>query len=151
MNVRWCALSGKGCSGGGVSNVVSAATHDDRPGCTRLMAVPVQRACGAGVANLNLVTVHPAVPDLFPSRFGVAPVRGVDTGVRQGGKSSWCRRGWDAGRAHLCNGELDVGNGFGECGIGGDQVFDGDILLNVAFARLSREEAICCAWLSSAA
>ncbi len=30
----------------------------------------------------------------------------------------------------MCNGELDVGNGFGECGIGGDQVFDGGILLN---------------------
>jgi hypothetical protein len=30
----------------------------------------------------------------------------------------------------LCDGELDVGNGFGECGVGGDQVFDGGILLN---------------------
>jgi hypothetical protein len=128
MNVRWCASSGGGCSGGGVSNIVSAATHDVRPGCTRLMAGLAQCACGAGVANLDLVTMHPAVPDLVPSRFGVAPVRGADTGVRQGGRSSWCRRGWDAGCAHLCDGELDVGNSFGECGIGGNQVFNGGIL-----------------------
>jgi hypothetical protein len=74
--------------------------------------------------------VCPAVPDLVPSRFGVAPVRGVDTGFRQGGGSSRCGRGWDASRAHSCNGELDVGNGFGECGICGDQVFNGGVLLN---------------------
>jgi hypothetical protein len=82
------------------------------------------------VANLDLVAVHPAVPNLVPSRFGVAPVRGADTGFCQGGRNSWCRRGWDASHAHLCDGELDVGNGFGECGVGGDQVFDGCVLLN---------------------
>jgi hypothetical protein len=32
--------------------------------------------------------------------------------------------------ANLCDGELDVGNGFGECCIGGHQVLDGGILLN---------------------
>ncbi len=84
----------------------------------------------ADVANLNLVTVHPAVPNLVPSWFGVAPLRGEDMGVCQGDRSSWCGRGLDAGHAHSCNGDLDVGNGFGECGVGGNQVFDGGILLN---------------------
>jgi hypothetical protein len=88
MKIRWCAPSGGGCSRGGVSNIVSAATHDVCPGCAGLMASPVQRACGAGVANLDLVTVRPAVPNFVTSRFGVAPVRGVDTGIRQGGGSS---------------------------------------------------------------
>ncbi len=82
------------------------------------------------MANLDLVAVRPAVSNLVPSRFDVAIVRGADTGFRQGGGSSWCRRGWDAGCAHLCNGELDVGNGFGECGIGGNQIFNGGVLLN---------------------
>ncbi len=82
------------------------------------------------MANFDLVAVCPAVPGLVPSRFGVAPVRGADTGFCQGDGSSWCGRGWDPGRAHLCNEELGVGNGFGECGIGGDQVFDGGVLLN---------------------
>jgi hypothetical protein len=82
------------------------------------------------VANLDLVAMHPAVPDLVPSRFVVAPVRRADTSFHQGGGSSRCGRGWDTGRAHSCNGELDVGNGFGECDIGGDQVFDGGVLLN---------------------
>ncbi len=130
MNVRWCTLSGGDCNRGGVSNVVSAATHDVCLGCTRLMAGPTQRECGTCVANLDLVTMHPEVPNLVPSRFGVAPVREVDTGIRQGGRSSWCRRGWVVGRAHSCDGEWDVGDGFGECGIGGNQVFDGIILLN---------------------
>jgi hypothetical protein len=49
---------------------------------------------------------------------------------RQGGGSSQWGRGWDASHAHLCDGELDVGDGFGECGAGDDQVFDGGILLN---------------------
>ncbi len=129
MNVRWCAPSGGGCSRGGVSNVVSAATHDVCSGCAGLMTSPAGRAYGAGVANLDIVTMHLAVPNIIPSRFGVAPVRGVNMGVRQGGGSSRCKRGWDTGCAHLCDGELDVGNGFGECGIGGDQVFDGGILL----------------------
>jgi hypothetical protein len=87
MNVRWCALSGGGCSRGGVTNVVSAATHDDRPGCAGLMAGPARSACGTGVANLDLVTMHPAVPNLVPSRFDVAPVKGVDMGIPQGGRS----------------------------------------------------------------
>ncbi len=82
------------------------------------------------MANLDLVAVLPAVSKFIPSRFGVAPVRGADTGVHQGGGSCWYGRGWDAGRAHLCNGKLDFGDGFGECGVGGDQVFDGGILLN---------------------
>jgi hypothetical protein len=37
MKIRWCTLSGGGCSGGGVSNVVHAATHDVCPGCAGLM------------------------------------------------------------------------------------------------------------------
>jgi hypothetical protein len=82
------------------------------------------------VVNLNLVAMCPAVPNLVPSRFGVVPVRGVDTGFRQGGRSSWCGRGWDAGRAHLCNGELDVRDCFGECGVGGDWFFDDGVFLN---------------------
>ncbi len=81
------------------------------------------------MANLDLVAVCQAVPDLVPSRFGVALVRGADMGFYQGGRSSWCRRGWDSGWAHSCDGELDVGNCFGECGIGGDQIFDGSVLL----------------------
>jgi hypothetical protein len=52
------------------------------------MAGPAQCACGAGVANLDLVTVHPSVPNLVPSRFGVAPVKEVDTvDCQQGGSS----------------------------------------------------------------
>ncbi len=82
------------------------------------------------MANFDLVAMCPAVPNLVPSRFGVTPVRGADTGFCQGGGSSQCRRGWDAGCTHSCNGELDVGDGFCECGIGDDQVFDGGVLLN---------------------
>ncbi len=115
---------------------MSAATHDVCLGCAGLMAGPAQRACGAGVANLDLVTVHPAVLDLVPRRLCVAPVRGADTGIRQGGRSSRCGRGWDAGSAHSCNGELDVSDGFGECCVGGDQVFDGGILLNSCVCQI---------------
>jgi hypothetical protein len=82
------------------------------------------------MANLDLVSVCPAVPNLVPSRFGVAPVRGADTGFHHWGGSHWCGRGWDAGGAHLCNGELDVGDGFGEHCVGGHQVLDVGILLN---------------------
>jgi hypothetical protein len=77
------------------------------------MASLARRACGTGVSNLDLVTERPAVPELVPSRFGVAPVRGVDMGFCQGGRSSQWGRGWDASGAHLCNGELDVGYSFG--------------------------------------
>jgi hypothetical protein len=54
MNVSWCTPSGGGSSGGRVSNVVSAATHDVHPGCAGLMASLAQHACGAGVAILTL-------------------------------------------------------------------------------------------------
>ncbi len=69
----------------------------------------------------------------------------MDTGICQGGGSSRCRRGWDASRAHLCNGELDVGNGFGECGIGGNQVFDGGIFLNGCVCQIvkGRSHLLC--------
>ncbi len=130
MNVRWCTPSGGGFSGGRVSNIVSAATHHVCPGCAGLMAGLAQRACGAGVTNVDLVTAHPAVTKLVPSRFGVAPVRETETGICQGDRSSQCRRDWDACGAHLCDGELDVGDGFGECRVSGDQVLDGGILLN---------------------
>ncbi len=105
MNVCLCTPSGGGCSGCRVSDadVVSVATHDVCLGCTRLMAGLAGRACGAGVANLDLVPMHPAVPDLVPYRLGVAPVRGVDTGLCQRGGSRQCRRGWDASGAHSCN------------------------------------------------
>jgi hypothetical protein len=82
MNVRWCIPSSGGCRGGGVSNVVSAATHDVCLGCAGQVASPAQRACGTGVANLDLVTMHPVVPDHVQSRFGVAPVQGANTGIR---------------------------------------------------------------------
>jgi hypothetical protein len=130
MNVRWCTLSGGGCSSGGVSGIVNVATHDVCLGCAGLMASLVRRACGTGVANLDLVTVRPAVPGLVPSRFGVVPVRGADTCFHQWGGSRWCGRGWDSGSAHSCNGELDVSNVFGEHCIGGHQVLDGGIFLN---------------------
>jgi hypothetical protein len=82
------------------------------------------------VANLDLVAICPGVPDLVPSRFCVAPLRGADIGFHQGDGSSGSGRGWDAGRAHLYNGELDVGDGFGECSIGGNPVIGGGVLLN---------------------
>ncbi len=66
MNVRWCTPSGGGCSGGGVSSVVHAVSHDVRPGCTRLMAGLVQQAGGAVVANFDLVSVCSAVPNFVP-------------------------------------------------------------------------------------
>ena len=130
MNAHWCAPTGRGCSGGRVNGIFSVATNDVCPGCAGLMAGLARQACGAVESNLDLVFVCPAVPNLVLSRFGNAPVRGVDTGIRQGGGSSWCRRGWDTDHAHLCDGELDVGDGFGECGVGGNQVFNGGILLN---------------------
>jgi hypothetical protein len=130
MNVCWCAPSGRGCSIGRVSNIVVIATHDVCLGCARLIAIPAQQACGAGVANLDLVTMHPAVSDFVPSRFGVAPVREADTGFRQRGGSRWCGRGWDTGGAHSCNGEFDVGDCFGEPCIGGQKILNGGILLN---------------------
>jgi hypothetical protein len=74
MNVRWCTSSGGGCSSGRVTSVVSVATHDVPPGHGGLMAGLAQRACEAVVSNLDLVSVCPAVPNLAPSRFGVALV-----------------------------------------------------------------------------
>jgi hypothetical protein len=136
MNVCWCTPSGGECSSGRVSGIVSVATHDVCPGCARLMAGLAQCACGAGVANFDLVTLCPAVPKLVPSRFGVAPVRGADTGFRHWGGSHWCRRSWDASGAHLCNRELDFSNGFGEHCVGGHQVFDGVILLNGCICQI---------------
>jgi hypothetical protein len=82
------------------------------------------------MANRDLVAMRPAISNLVSSRFGVAPVRGADTGFCQGGGNSRCRGGLDAGRTNLCDGELDVSNGSGECGVGGNQVFDGGALLN---------------------
>jgi hypothetical protein len=110
--------------------MVSVATHDVHPGHSRLMAGLAQQACEAVVANLDLVLVCPAVPDLVPNRFGVVPVGGADTGFHHWGGSCWCGRGWDTRGTHSCNGELDVGNCFGECCIGGHQVLDGGVLLN---------------------
>ncbi len=108
---------------------MNVATHDVCPGCTGMMAGLARQACGTGVANLDLVSMCPAVLDLVPSRFGVAPVRGVDTGFRHWG-GRWCRRGWDTGGEHSCNGELDVSDAFGERCVGGHQVLNGGVLLN---------------------
>jgi hypothetical protein len=96
------------------------------------------------MANLDLVALRSALFNLVP-RFGVAPVRGADTGIHQGGGSYWYRRGWDAGRAHLCNGELDVGDGFGECGVGDDQVFDGGIIFSGRICQIvkGRHHLLC--------
>ncbi len=94
------------------------------------MASLAQCACGAGVANLNLVAMCQAVPDLVLSRFSVALVRGAETGFCHWGRRRWCRRGWDNGGAHSCDGKLDVGNGFGERCVGGHRVLNGGILLN---------------------
>ncbi len=82
MNVLWCTPSGGGCSGDGVTGVVSVATHDDRPGHAGLMAGLAQLACGAVVSNLNLVYVCPEVPGIVLSWFCVAPVGGANTGFR---------------------------------------------------------------------
>ncbi len=94
------------------------------------MAGLVRQACGAGVANLDLVSVRLVLPNLVPSRFCVAPVRGVDMSFYQWGGSRWCGRGWKTGGAQLCDQELDVYDGFGERCVGGHQVFDGGVLLN---------------------
>jgi hypothetical protein len=61
MNVHWCTLSGGGCSGGGVSGILCAATHDVCPGRTGSMVGLARQAGGAVVANLDLVAVCPAV------------------------------------------------------------------------------------------
>jgi hypothetical protein len=78
MNVCWCTLSGGGGSGGRVTVILSVATHDSCLGCAGLMAGLARRACGAVMSNLYLVSVCPAVPDLVPNRFGVAPVGGAN-------------------------------------------------------------------------
>jgi hypothetical protein len=108
MNVRWCALSGGGCSSGGVSSVVCAATHDVCLGCAGLMAGLARGAGGAVVTNFDLVIVCSAVPNFVPRWFGVTPVGGANTGLRQWGRRCCCVRGQCTGHAHLCNGELDV-------------------------------------------
>jgi hypothetical protein len=136
MNACWCAPSGGGCSGGQVSSIVSVATHDVCPGCAGLMAGLVQQAGGTVVANLGLVAMHLAVPNLVPSWFGVTPVGRANTGLCQWDGGCWCRRGWDSSSAHLCNAELDVGNGFGEHCVGGHQVLDGDVLLNCCICQI---------------
>jgi hypothetical protein len=136
MNVHWCAPSGGGCSGGRVTGIVSVATHDVCPGHGGLMAGLAQQACGAVVSNLDLVFMCPAVPDLAPSRFGVALVGVADAGFHHWGGSCWCGRGWDSGGALLCNGELNVGNGFGERCIDGHQVLDGGVLLNCCICQI---------------
>ncbi len=141
MNVCWCAPSGGGCTGGRVSNVVGVATCDVCPGCARLMASLAGPACGTGMANLDLVTMCPAVPDLVPRRFGVAPVRGVDMGFCQGDRSSQWGRGWNAGSAHSCNGELDVDYGFGEHCVGDHQVLYGGILLNGCICKIVKRRS----------
>jgi hypothetical protein len=133
--LRWnecplCTLSGGGCSGGGVSGVVHAFTHDVFPGHAGLMASLARQAGGAVVANFDLVSMCPAVPDFVPHWFGVTPVGGAKTGLRQWGGRSCCMSSWYSGGVHSCNGELDVSNGLGEHCIGGHQVLNGGVLLN---------------------
>ncbi len=43
--------------------------------------------------------------------------------------------------AHSCNGELDVGNGFGEHCIGGHQVLNGGILLNGCICQIVKRRS----------
>jgi hypothetical protein len=136
MIVHWCTQSGGVCSIGRVSSIVNVATHDVCPGCAGLMDGLAQQACGAGVANLDLISVCPAVPDFVPSRFGVAPVRGVDTGFCHWGRSHWCGRGSDAGGTHLCDQELDVSKGFVEHCISSHQVLDGGVLFNGCLCQI---------------
>ncbi len=88
------------------------------------------------MTNLDLVAVCPAVTNLVPSWFGVTPVGGVNTCLRQWGGSCWCVRGWYSGGAHSCDGEFDVGNGFGEHCVGGHQVLDGSVLLNCCVCQI---------------
>ncbi len=130
MNVHWFALSGGGCSGGGISSIVRASTHDVCLGCAKLMAGLARQAGGAVVANLDLVAVCPAVPNFVPSWFVVTPVGRANMGPHQWGGSCWCMRVRYSGSAHLCDGELEVGNGLGWHCIGGHQVLDGGVLLN---------------------
>jgi hypothetical protein len=118
MNVCWYALSGGGCSGGGISGVVHAATWDVCLGHAKLMAGLARRAGGAGVANFGHESVCPAVSDFVPCWFGVTPVGGANTGLRHWGWRCCCVRDQTTGGAHMCNGELDVSNGLGEHCIG---------------------------------
>ncbi len=136
MNVCWCTLSGGECSGGGVSSFVCAATHDVYRGHAELMASLARRAGGAGMANLDLVAVSPAVSNFVPSWFGVTPVGGVNTCFCQWGRRSWCVRGWDSNGAGSCDGEPDVGDGFGEHCVSGHQVLDGGVLLNCHICQI---------------
>ncbi len=93
------------------------------------------------MSNLDLVSMCSAVPDLVPSRFGVAPVGGADTGFCHWGGSCWCGRGWDSSGAHLCNGELDVSNGFGEHCVGGHQVLNGAVLLKCCVCQIIKRRS----------
>jgi hypothetical protein len=114
MSVCWCAPSGGGYIGGGVSGIVRAANHNVHLGCTGLMAGLARQAGGAVVANLDLAAVCPAVPGFDPRWFGVTPVGGANMGLCQWSESCWCMRGWSSGGAHSCNRKLDVSNGFEE-------------------------------------
>jgi hypothetical protein len=107
-----------------------------RLGRVGLMADLARRASGAVMANLDLVAMCPAVPDLVPSWFGVSLVGGANTCLHQGGRSCWCVRGRYFGGTHLCNGELDVGDGFGEHCIGGHQVLDSGVLPNCCVCQI---------------
>ena len=82
------------------------------------------------MADLYLVAVGPAVSHLVPHWFDVVPVEGAG--------ASAIRRddGHDIGR---CNGYggvhpgkhlLNVLYGLGECGVGGNEAFDGEFFLN---------------------
>ncbi len=57
-------------------------------------------------------------------------------GLHQLGWSCWCVRGWDFGSAHWCNGDLDVGNGFGEHCVDGHQVLNGGVLLSCCLCQI---------------
>ncbi len=57
MNVHWCTPSGGGCSRGGISGMVGAATHDVCPCCARLMAGLAQGVGGAVVAYFDLIAI----------------------------------------------------------------------------------------------
>jgi hypothetical protein len=136
MNVCWCIPSGGGCSGGGVSGVVCAASHYVPKGCTRLVSCLVQRAGGAAVANFDLVSVCPAVANFVPHWFGVTLLRGPITGLRHWGGRCCCVRGRYSGGKHSCIRELDVSNGLSERCIGGHQVVDGGVLPDCCICKI---------------
>ncbi len=88
------------------------------------------------MANLDFAAMCLAVPNYVPCWFGVTPVGGANTGLHQWRRICWCVRGRYSGSAHLCDGELDVGNGLGEHCVDVHQILDGGVLLNCCICQI---------------